>query len=68
MKSAEHQCNEVVNEINTLQEHLTGSSPVGDVDDLEASVVDSFFLVVEAVETLRKCLYAEGYDVPKALS
>lgn len=63
--SAEDQCCEVMSQVEALQEHLTGSSPVGNEDDLEASCVDSFFLIVDAVEHLRQAMRREGYAVPK---
>ena len=62
---AEDACNEVINQVVTLRAHLVGSSPVGNVEDLEDACVDSFFLVVDAVDELRRKMRKEGYDVPK---
>ena len=63
--TADKACNEVINQVETLRDHLVGSSPVGNEDDLEASCVDTFFLVVDAVDELRRKMREEGYDVPK---
>jgi hypothetical protein len=64
-ESAEAAMSGVMDVAEGLMENLTGSSPVGDVDDLEDSCVEGFFDLVNAVEGLRQAMRRQGYKVPK---